>query len=40
MFGFVIKADKICAGNISIIAKNNPARQVEPIINTFVKFLK
>ena len=35
----VINADNICAENNSIIAKKNPARQVEPTINTFVSFL-
>ena len=34
----VINADSICTEKISIMAKKNPARQVEPIINTFVSF--
>lgn len=34
----VINADNICAEKISIMAKKNPARQVEPIINIFVSF--
>lgn len=35
----VINADNICTEKISIMAKKNPARQVEPIINTFVSYL-
>lgn len=34
-----MNADSICAEKNSIITKKNPARQVEPIMNTFVSFL-